>query len=124
MNTMTESPIAVAPGAAQAERHQLFEDAPVAYHEIDTDGVIRAVNQAECLLLGYSSEELIGHPVWEFVADDHRQASREAITRKLAREQPACIVTREYRRSDGSYLGLEIREKLIESAEGVVIGIR
>jgi len=125
MNTMTESTIAVDSGAAQAaERHQLFEDAPVAYHEIDPYGVIRAVNQAECQLLGYSAEEMIGHPVWEFVAADHRQASRESITKKLSREQPVSIVTREYRRSDGSYLWLEIREKLIETAEGVVVGIR
>ena len=119
--------IAIVPSAVQdpAERHrQLFEDAPVAYHEIDTNGVIRAVNQAECQLLGYSAEELIGHAVWEFVAADHQQASREAIMKKLSREQPVSIVTREYRRSDGGYLWLEIREKLIETAEGVVVGIR
>jgi PAS domain S-box-containing protein len=124
---MTDSPISAVPSAVQdpAERcRQLFEDAPVAYHEIDTEGVIREVNQAECQLLGYASEELIGHPVWEFVAADHRQASRDAITRKLARQQPVAIVTREYRRSDGSYLWLEIREKLIENAEGKVVGIR
>ena len=29
----------------------LFEEAPVAYHEIDRDGIVRRVNRAECALL-------------------------------------------------------------------------
>jgi PAS domain-containing protein len=32
---------------------QLFEEAPVAYHEIDREGLITRVNRAECELLGY-----------------------------------------------------------------------
>jgi PAS domain S-box-containing protein len=105
-------------------RHQLFEEAPIAYHEIDTDGVIRDVNRAECHLLGYAPDELIGHHVWEFVAADHRQAARYAIARKISREQQLSVVTREYRRCDGSYIWLEIHERLIENAEGEVVGIR
>jgi PAS domain S-box-containing protein len=103
---------------------QLFDEAPVAYHEIDRDGVIHEVNQAECLLLGYTPEQMIGQPVWTFVAAEHQQTSREAIARKIARDQPLSIVTREYRRADGSYTWLEIHEKLIETADGEVIGIR
>ena len=34
----------------------LFEEAPVAYHEVDCEGIIRRVNQAECTLLGYEAE--------------------------------------------------------------------
>ena len=51
---MHNSPI---PGAIQEPVHHrpLFEEASVAIHEIDTEGVIRDVNQAECQLLGYSS---------------------------------------------------------------------
>jgi PAS domain S-box-containing protein len=96
----------------------------IATHEIDTDGVIRSVNQTECKLLGYPAEDLIGHPVWEFVAEEHRQAAREAIAQKVARQQPLAPVNREYRRSDGTYMWLEIHEKLIENAEGEVTGIR
>ncbi|MBI4902537.1 MAG: PAS domain S-box protein [Acidobacteria bacterium] len=32
---------------------ELYEKAPMAYHELDTEGVIRRVNEAECELLGY-----------------------------------------------------------------------
>lgn len=122
---MTDS--SLLPSAVQdpAERgRQLFEDAPIAYHEIDTEGVIQEVNQVECRLLGYSSGELIGHHVWEFLAVDQQQASRDAIAGKVAREQPLAILTREYRRSDGQYIWVEIHERLIENAAGEVAGIR
>lgn len=101
-----------------------FEEASVAIHEIDTDGVLRKVNQAECQLLGYTSSELIGRHIWEFVAEEHRQTARDAIARKMAREQPVAVLTREYRRRDGHYIWLEIHEKLMENAQGEVVGIR
>lgn len=107
-----------------ADHRRLFEDSSVAIHEIDTEGVIRNVNPAECRLLGYSAETLIGRRVSEFVASEHSQAARDAIARKIAREQPVSTVTREYRRSDGSYIWLEIHEHLIENSDGDVIGIR
>src|SRR6202040_87277 len=37
---------------SQQRFHTLFKEAPIAYHEIDQDGVIRHANHAECLLLG------------------------------------------------------------------------
>ena len=41
---------------------ELFEFAPVAYHEIDAAGILRRVNQTECRMLGYSATEMIGRP--------------------------------------------------------------
>src|SRR5579864_3900377 len=100
---MHTSPI---PGAVQEppNHRPLAEEASVAIHEIDVDGVIRDVNQAECQLLGYSSGELIGRPIWEFVAVEYRQAARDAIARKIARVQPVATITREYRRRDGDHI--------------------
>jgi PAS domain S-box-containing protein len=114
------------PGAVEEpiDHRQVFEEASVAIHEIDREGVIRVVNHAECRLLGYSSSELIGRHIWEFVAAEHRQSARDAIARKIARLQPVAILTREYHRRDGNYIWLEIHEKLIENAQGEVLGIR
>jgi PAS domain S-box-containing protein len=105
-------------------RKNAVEKSSVAIHEIDSEGIIRSVNQAECLLLGYTSTELIGRPVWDFVAPEERDTVQFAVHEKLARSQPLIPLTREYRRADGSYIWLEIRESLIESAAGEVIGIR
>jgi PAS domain S-box-containing protein len=105
-------------------RHQMFEESSIAIHEIDTEGVIRSVNQAECKLLGYAPHELIGHYVWEFLAPEQREMSRIGIAKKVVRQQEIKVITREFRRSDGRYLWVEIHENLIENAAGEVIGIR
>jgi len=102
----------------------LFEQAPVAYHEIDRRGILRRVNQAECVLLGYEASELVGHPIWDFVAPEAQAQSREAIQKKMSEAQPLASFTRDYRRRDGSQLVLEIRESLVRDREGKVVGIR
>jgi PAS domain S-box-containing protein len=110
----------------ESEEHfrALFEEAPVAYHEIDLTGVVRRVNRAECALLGYAPGAILGRPIWEFVAPEEREQSREAVRRKLAGEQPFLPFTREYQRQDGSRIIVEIHEGLIRDAAGRVVGIR
>ncbi len=102
----------------------LFAEAPVAYHEIDAEGVIRRVNRAECDLLGYRPEELIGRPVWEFVAPEARACSRQAVREKLAEMRHLEPILRPYVRRDGRRLWFSIQENLIRDEEGVVVGIR
>lgn len=102
----------------------LFEDAPVAYHEIDATGIICRVNQTECKLLGFSRCELIGRPVWELVAPEERDTSRDAVHQKLAGTRKLAPFTREYIRRDGTHIVVEIHEKLITNYLGAVIGIR
>ncbi len=102
----------------------LFEDAPVAYHEIDREGIIQRVNQAECELLGYERQEMLGRPIWDFVSPEARAQSKEAVRRKVSGEQPLRPFCREYARRDGKTLILEIYEKLIRDSGGEVVGIR
>ena len=109
---------------SEAKFRDLFDNAPVAYHEIDRDGVIRRVNRAECVLLGYEAGEMVGRPVWEFVAATDRENSREAIRRNLSGAQPLAPVQRRYVRRDGCELRLEIHDSLVRNATGETAGIR
>jgi PAS domain S-box-containing protein len=111
------------PNRNESEFRLLFEKAPVAYHEIDRNGTILRVNEAECRLLGYSAEEMVGHPAWEFVAPDQQTASREAIRRKISEIQPLVPYTREFARRDGTRLFLEFHENLVRDDDGAVTGI-
>ena len=72
----------------------LFEEAPVAYHEIDCEGIVLRVNRAECTLLGYEAEEILGKPAWDFIALEEREPARQAFRRKIRGEQPGA----QYRR--------------------------
>jgi len=102
----------------------LFERGPVAYHELDQEGIVRWVNQAECDLLGVEAGAMLGKPIFEFVSRGIESESRDAFQRKLAGEQALVPFPRDHVRSDGRHLTLEIHEELIRDDKGVVTGIR
>jgi PAS domain S-box-containing protein len=103
---------------------ELFEFAPVAYHEIDAAGILRRVNQTECRMLGYTAAEMIGKPVWQFVAADQQEQARQAIQRKVAGEELLTPFERDFLRRDGGYLILEIYDSLTRNRSGEITGIR
>lgn len=103
---------------------ELFDDAPIAYHEIDRKGVVRRVNRAECRLLGLSPCEMLGRPVWEFVSDEEKEVSHQAVMRKLAGGQSPAPFLRAYRRRDGRRVLVEIHENFIRDRRGRIVGIR
>src|SRR5947207_2590828 len=102
----------------------LFEDAPVAYHELDREARISRVNRAECAMLGYEATELLGRHIWELVVPEESEECRRSVTRKLAgAEQPAPI-QRRLQRKDGRPVTVEIYQSTIEDASGKVAGLR
>jgi len=102
----------------------LFDEAPVAYHEIDADGIIVRVNHAECALLGYRAQEMVGRPVWEFVIPENREESRLAVQRKMKGVGESLLFERDYVRQDGVVLTLQIHENPIRNEQGCIIGMR
>jgi PAS domain S-box-containing protein len=102
----------------------LFEDAPIAYHEIDTNGVVQRVNRAECELLGCRPEDLLGRPVWDQVAGDQRELSRERVAAKLTGQEHLAPFERFYAGREGARLRLEVHENLMRDEHGKVVGIR
>jgi PAS domain S-box-containing protein len=102
----------------------LFEQGPVAYHELDQEGIVRWVNQAECDLLGVEAGAMLGKPIFEFVSRGAPSDSRDAFKRKLSGQEALVPFPREHVRSDGRRLILEIHEALIRDDRGMVTGIR
>ena len=109
---------------SQRRYRALFDDAPIAYHEIDRDGTVHRVNATECRLLGYKPSDIIGYPVWKNVPEEVQPISRENVRRKIAGEQSLRPFCREYVRRDGRRLIFEVHENHIFDSEGNVIGIR
>src|SRR5882724_11521660 len=98
--------------------------APIACHELDSAGKIVWVNDAECELLGFSRQDILGRSVWDFVAPGQQEESRRAVARKLAGEEPLPVFEREYVRPDGARVMLEIHEHYRRDAGGGIVGIR
>jgi PAS domain S-box-containing protein len=102
----------------------LFEEAPVALHEIDCGGIVRRVNRAECLLLDLPSEKILNQPVWQHVSATERRLSQQAIAEKILGIRPLTPFLRDYVKADGAFVTFEVHDSLIHDATGKVTGIR
>ena len=102
----------------------LFEQGPVAYHELDQEGIVRRVNRAECELLGVEAGAMLGRPIFEFISQGEQSAGREALKLKLSGQQSIAPFLREYVRSDGRQLTLQVYDVLVRDQKDVVTGIR
>ncbi|HTX19347.1 MAG TPA: PAS domain S-box protein [Bacteroidota bacterium] len=102
---------------------ELFDSAPVGYHEIDENGIIVDVNRTELEMLGYQRDEMVGRPVWLFVGD--AEASKKRVMAKLSGEVPPTRSSyRTYRRKDGSPFAALLEERLLLDPQKKIIGIR
>jgi PAS domain S-box-containing protein len=122
---ITEQQSAADRVARSEERYRLlFEEAPIAMHEIDRDGILTRVNRARCALTGYSREELIGHHASECMAPEQREKSRAAVRAKLSGAQPLTPVERSFQRKDGRLVRVEVHDNAIFGADGAIQGLR
>jgi len=103
---------------------KLYDEAPVGYHEVDTEGRIVSVNRTECELLGYTREELIGRSVFDLVAEEHREAALRAFPDKVAGRLPLRPFERHVVTRDGRPLILSFEERHKHAADGEVEGLR
>ncbi|HEY3837520.1 MAG TPA: diguanylate cyclase [Bryobacteraceae bacterium] len=109
---------------ASEERFRLlYENSPVAYHEIDPRGLIRRANRAESEMLGIPESELIGRSVLDLIAPEERELARTAIAAKVAEKMPLRPFNRTYVRPDGRRVKVEIHENLFRDDHGSVIRI-
>mgnify|MGYP001546724950 CR=1 FL=1 len=107
---------------SREEFKDLFDNAPTGYHEVDVNGRLFRINQAELKMLGYAEEELLGRYVWE-IADDP-EISRAAVYAKLEGTPPPAAFERVLKRKDGTTFAVLIEDRLVENSEGRTIGIR
>jgi PAS domain S-box-containing protein len=108
---------------------ELFEEAPMAYLELDAAGIVRRINRALCELLGYSAEEIVGKPIWMFSFDEEdeegeKELSRKAIAWRLAAEEPLVPCRCSYIARDQHVVTVVAHNRLMTGHDGQPIGIR
>jgi PAS domain S-box-containing protein len=106
---------------SEAQFKELFDNAPVAYHELDREGRIVKANRTEQELLGYTAEELQGHYSWEFIVE---KVSQEATAAKLTGKVPLVPFERTFIRKDRTHLPMLVQDQLIFDKANNVTGIR
>ena len=113
------------PGRSCQREHrydQLFDHSPVAYQEIDRNGVVRRVNHAACNLLRSREDQLLGRQVWDFAPPGNQEVLRRALLGRLSLGVETGPSECEFLLDDGSRLTLEIHESLLRDNTGEVTG--
>ncbi len=103
---------------------RLYDEAPFGYHEIDREGTVVAVNLTECDMLGYTRDEMLGRPIFDFVAPDLQDQARTAVREKIEGKRPLSPIERPYVTSDGRRIIVAIEERYRLDEAGRVAGIR
>jgi two-component system cell cycle sensor histidine kinase/response regulator CckA len=102
---------------------ELFDFAPIGYHELDIQGRITRVNHTELEMLGYTEEEMIGEFVWKFVGDEN--TSRLRVLQKLEGIiPPSKGEERSYLRKDRTSLHVLAEDRILHDAANCIAGIR
>ncbi|MES2569669.1 MAG: PAS domain S-box protein, partial [Verrucomicrobiota bacterium] len=105
----------------EAQFRDLFDDAPVAYHELDNESRFTRINTTELTMLGYGAAEMVGRPIWDFMVDE---AAADEIPIEIASQLRLQASQRTFRRKDGSTVPVLMRYRLITDAQGNVRGMR
>lgn len=102
---------------------ELYDSAPVGYHEYDLKGRITNVNRTDLEMLGYTCEEMIGEYMWKFNVEE--EIAHQQILAKLSGTlPPGQNLERTYRRKDGTTFPVLIQDRLILDEKGQIKGIR
>ena len=102
---------------------EMFDEAPVGYHELGVDGRITRVNRTELEILGYTAEEMLGMFAWEFV--EEHEVSRKAVAAKLSGAiPPGQNIERKYLKKDGTTIPVLLQDRLLHNSQGAIVGIR
>ena len=96
---------------------RLFEQAPLAYQSLDSDGCFLDVNQAWTNTLGYTREEVIGRNFAEFLHPDWQNHFRENF-QKFKAIGEIVGVEFEMAQKDGTFLTVSFHGKIGKTPEG------
>ena len=97
----------------------LYEDNPSMYFTVDWEGTVLSVNRFGADQLGYSREELRGHPVFDIFHPDDRECVRQRLAEYLssARQDTARWEARKVRK-DGGVMWVEEMARTVQGIDG------
>lgn len=119
---MSDSRITNSSCANEADR-RLVDELPVAYMEVNAQGVIVCVNQAARQMHDPALGEMIGKTIWDLIPPQEQEESRLAFESLMRTgDEPPLILRSIYTRQE--YRVHQIHRRLIFDQEGNPMGVR
>jgi PAS domain S-box-containing protein len=104
---------------------QVFHNPPagiVGVHEIDVTQKVVRVSRNELNVLGYTEDQMVGHPVWEFIV--MREAAQRSIEQKFKGKKELKPFARTFKRADGQGISMLLMDRHVLDKSGQLVGIR
>jgi PAS domain S-box-containing protein len=101
----------------------ILHDLPVAYAEVDAQGVLRAVSPMACQMHHMSEEEIIGHSIWEFVPPDEVERDRNDFFHAMESGEDPPIIRRSLYTASGEYRTHEVHRRMMRDGDGNPVGL-
>jgi PAS domain S-box-containing protein len=101
----------------------VLDQLPVAYVEIDAQGIIRAVNPAACELHCMAAAEIVGHSAWEFVPRDEAARDRAEFFEVMQSGQDSSVIRRSLYTARGGFRTHEIHRRMLRDPDGKPAGL-
>jgi PAS domain S-box-containing protein len=109
---------------SQSRYKELWDDAPVAYHTLNNQGIITHVNQTEARMLGYNKREMVGKPIFDFILSEQRADAEKRFRQKLAGEDVPKHDNRVYVKKDGTRIYVVIDDVFEYGSDNEVLNVR
>ncbi len=108
---------------SEGKYRNLFDNAPVGYHEVDLRGCLTNVNATELKMLGYAAAEMHGRPIWDFLVE--QAVAQAAVCEQLASGVvPDISQEWTFVRRDGAHLPVLVKSYALYDGQGKMLGIR
>ena len=111
-------------GKSEERFRDLWDHAPVAYHTLDAGGLITSINQTGAKMLGYTKEEMVGKPIFEFILPEQRAEAIKRFQKKISGQPILQEKNRIYVKKDGSKIYVAVSDVIERNQAGDVLGIR
>ena len=103
--------------ARDADLIDFFQNAPIAMHWLNGEGIVLWANQTELNILGYTAEEFIGKPITNFCDPDEKELILE-LFKQLASGNSIADVPVRYRKKDGGLVHFLIDSNVAHNKDG------
>lgn len=110
---------------SEARYRELYDDAPIAYFTVGTDGLILQANKRAVAMLGYALEDLLGRPVLDLYADTPagKRRAHEVFHRFLV-GRATYDEELQMRRADGTPMWVSLTVQPVWSEDGEIVETR
>jgi len=110
---------------SEAHLWDLYENAPSAYFSVGADGLIRRCNKRARELLGYSTEELVGKPVFDLYADTPQgKGTASRIFERFVEGERVVGEELQMQKADGTLMWASLTVNAVRDADGKIVESR